>query len=83
MQVTDGSDTYAVRGGHPLLTRLSASGCTVTALIAAFLAVPQSREPEGKMLAATFALAVFGYASLIAGVPQSVPMAFDGNIASS
>jgi hydroxyethylthiazole kinase len=55
--VTDGRRVLGVSNGVPLLTAVTAAGCSVTALIAAFLAV----APEGRQLEATAAaLAVFG-----------------------
>lgn len=57
-QVTDGKRVVGVSNGVPLLTSITAAGCSVTALIAAFLAV----APEGATLEATAAaLAVFGW----------------------
>jgi len=35
--VTDGARTVAIANGHPLLTRITGSGCTATALVGAFL----------------------------------------------
>ena len=37
--VTDGSDVVEVRGGSPLLTRITGTGCALGALVAAFVAV--------------------------------------------
>lgn len=39
VQVTDGHAVVAVRNGHSLLTLITAAGCSLTALIAAFIAV--------------------------------------------
>lgn len=46
-----------VSNGTPILTAITAAGCSVTALIAAFLAVA---PPGGALEAAAAALAVFG-----------------------
>ena len=55
--VTDGARVLGVRNGTPVLTAITAAGCSVTALIAAFLAA----APEAARLEATAAaLAVFG-----------------------
>lgn len=56
-QVTDGTRVAAVSNGHPLLTSITAAGCSVTALIAAFVAC----GPQDPLLAAAHALAVFGW----------------------
>lgn len=57
--VTDGHRVLGVANGVPLLTRVTATGCSLTALIAAFLAA----TPGGSPLEATAAaLAVFGLA---------------------
>ena len=56
--MTDGSRVVGVGNGVPLLTLITAAGCSVTALIAAFLAA----APEGRQLEATAAaLSVFGW----------------------
>jgi hydroxyethylthiazole kinase len=55
--VTDGRTTLAVSHGHPLMTRVTALGCALTATVGAFVAV------EKDVLAATAAaLALFGHA---------------------
>eukprot|EP00877_Chromochloris_zofingiensis_P014836 jgi/Chrzof1/9606/Cz04g09140.t1 len=56
--VTDGNRIIAVDNGTPMLTRITATGCAVTAMVAAYVAVAQS-EP---LLATAHALAVFGLA---------------------
>ena len=37
--VTDGDEVYKIDNGHPMMTRVTGTGCTATALIGAFLAV--------------------------------------------
>ncbi|MEM7042374.1 MAG: hydroxyethylthiazole kinase, partial [Pseudomonadota bacterium] len=56
--ITDGERTLSVENGHPLMTRVTALGCTSSAVVAAFLAV----EPE-PLVAAALGLAVFGLAA--------------------
>ena len=56
--ITDGEHTKSVQNGDPLMTRVTALGCTSSAMVAAFLAV----EPD-PLAAATGALAVFGLAA--------------------
>lgn len=55
--VTDGTTTLLVRNGHPLLQKVTATGCSVTALIAAFVAVA---GPDRALEATAHALAYFG-----------------------
>lgn len=40
--ISDGTLTYVVHGGNESMTRVTGSGCTLTGLVAAFLAVDQS-----------------------------------------
>ncbi|PNH00273.1 Hydroxyethylthiazole kinase, partial [Tetrabaena socialis] len=56
--VTDGVRVVAVRNGDALLTLVTAAGCALTALIAAFV----SAAPADPLLATAHALAVFGLA---------------------
>ncbi len=69
--VTDGSRTLQVSNGHPLMARITGTGCTATALIGAFHAV------EGDPVhAAAGALAFFGLAGEIAGEKADAPGTF-------
>lgn len=54
--ITDGKRVLGVRNGVALMQRIAATGCAVTALIAAFVSVNKSRPLES----AAFALALFG-----------------------
>jgi hydroxyethylthiazole kinase len=73
--VSDGERFVAIENGHPLMTRVTAMGCAVTALIAAFAAI----EREG-FTAAASALLVAGVAAEVAAEraagPGSFPPAF-------
>ncbi|HDI59143.1 MAG TPA: hydroxyethylthiazole kinase [Desulfobacteraceae bacterium] len=69
--VTDGAREVRVANGHPLMGRITGSGCTATALIAAFLAV----DPDPLSAAAT-ALAFFGLAGEQAGAAAAAPGSF-------
>ena len=53
--VTDGNRLIALANGHPLMTKVTALGCALTGLIAAFLAVA-----DDPLLAAASAVAYFG-----------------------
>ncbi|CAM8902828.1 unnamed protein product [Rhodiola kirilowii] len=57
--VTDGTRVLGAKNGVPMLQRITATGCSVTALIAAFVAV----DPQNTLEATASALAVFGVAS--------------------
>ncbi len=69
--VTDGTRTYRVSNGHPLMGRITGAGCTATALIGAFHAV--DRDP---VEAAVTALAFFGIAGEIAASQSLGPGTF-------
>lgn len=59
--VTDGNTTYVIRNGHPLLTKVTGTGCLVTSVIGAFAAVEKDF-----VWAATSALVSYGVAAQIA-----------------
>ena len=69
--VTDGSRTLRVANGHPLMGRVTGTGCAATAIIGAFLAV----EPD-PVAAAASALAYFGLAGETAGREAAAPGSF-------
>lgn len=55
--MTDGAQTVAVHNGVEQLTLITAAGCALTALIAAFAA---AAGPKQALMATAHALAVFG-----------------------
>jgi len=57
--VTNGSRVASVRNGVPMLCAITATGCSVTALIAAFVAA----NPERPLAATAAALSMFGVAA--------------------
>ncbi len=59
--VTDGLTTYVVHNGHPILTKVTGTGCLLSAVVGAFAAV----ENNG-LKAATSALVFYGVAAEIA-----------------
>ncbi len=69
--VTDGTRTVRVHNGHPLMSRVTGTGCAATATIGAFLAVDP--DPVG---AAASALAFFGLAGEIAAERAAAPGSF-------
>ncbi len=69
--ITDGGQVVRVSNGHPLMARITGTGCTATAIIAAFLAVD-----EDAVRATATALAFFGLAGEVAGRKASAPGSF-------
>jgi len=69
--VSDGTRLLEVHNGHHLLTTITGSGCMLTSVIGAFRAV----EPDG-LLAATAALACYGYAGELAAARSNGPGSF-------
>lgn len=70
-QVTDGSRGLRVRNGHPAMGRITGSGCTATAVVAAFCAV-NARALE----ATAHALAFYGVAGERAARESTLPGTF-------
>jgi hydroxyethylthiazole kinase len=58
--VTDGARTLAVSNGHPLMARVTALGCTATAVVAACLAVAPAATGGDALVATAHALALMG-----------------------
>ena len=73
--VADSSRAAEVRNGHPLLGRITGSGCMATATVGAFLAV----EPD-PFLAATEAMIAFGIAGEVAAERSTGPGTFRANL---
>ena len=69
--VTDGRRTLIVEGGHPLMPRVTGTGCAATALIGAFHAVDKN-----PVSAAATALAFFAVAGETAGAQAQGPGSF-------
>ncbi len=69
--VTDGDRTLRVSNGHPLMGRVTGTGCAATAIIAAFLAV--DNDP---VTASSTALAYFGLAGEKAAEKADSPGSF-------
>ena len=69
--VTNGVETIRIANGHPLMTRVTGTGCTATATIGAFSAV----DPDPLSAAAT-ALAYFGVAGEVAAESANAPGSF-------
>jgi hydroxyethylthiazole kinase len=69
--ITDGRRVVQVANGHPLMTHVTGTGCTATAVVGAFLAVDS--DPFS---AAATALAFFGLAGEVAGASAAAPGSF-------
>jgi hydroxyethylthiazole kinase len=69
--VTDGARAARVANGHPLMGRVTGTGCAATVTIAAFLAV----DPDPVRATAT-ALAYFGLAGEVAAQMAAAPGSF-------
>jgi hydroxyethylthiazole kinase len=70
-RVTDGRRLLAVENGHPLMARITGSGCMATAVTGAFLAVN-----ENALEAAAGALALFGLSGQRAAAHVNTPGRF-------
>lgn len=57
--ITDGTKSYVIRGGHPIMTRVTGTGCLLTSVMGAFAAV----EPD-LLTAGAAALALYGDAAI-------------------
>ena len=73
--VTDGEEVFSVPGGNPLITRVTAVGCALGAVIAAFLAAAPSPLRAAVAGSALFKLAA-GRAGRTARGPGSLATAF-------
>jgi hydroxyethylthiazole kinase len=69
--VTDGTRTLAIANGHPMMTRVTALGCSATALAGAFLA-----SHDDAVFATAAALAVMGVAGEVAARAAAGPGSF-------
>ena len=69
--ITDGRRSYSVSNGHELMSCVTGTGCTATALIGAFMTVDND-----EVKAATAALAYFGLAGEKAATNTQAPGSF-------
>lgn len=60
--ITDGVNSCSLEGGHPLMARITGSGCMLDGILAAHLAVKQ----ETPFWSSVYALASFGYCGELA-----------------
>ena len=66
--VTDGNVTYAIEGGHEMMTKVTATGCALTCLIGAAIAVG-----ENKALSTASIIGIYGLAGEMASKVSSGP----------
>lgn len=59
--ISDGMTTFVVHNGHPILTKVTGTGCLLSTVVGAFAAVEENR-----LVAATSALVFYGVAAEIA-----------------
>lgn len=64
--VTDGCSVITVSNGHPVLTKITAAGCALTAVLAAFVSLGDSTDVPHVMKSCACALSVFGIAAELA-----------------
>jgi hydroxyethylthiazole kinase len=69
--ITDGERRVRLANGHPLMSRVTGTGCVCSALVGAFAAV----QPD-PLLASIGALAVYGIAGELAAVGDPGPGSF-------
>ncbi len=70
--ITDGRTTYVASNGHPILTKVTGSGCLLGSVIAAFLSVAEQQQIES----VTEAVAFYGIAAEIAAGKSQGPGSF-------
>lgn len=70
--VTDGKQHYTIEGGHPLMPKVSATGCALTCVIGAFVAL----TPEDPLQGTIDACSTFAVAGEIAGRKAEGPGSF-------
>ncbi|MDS9471952.1 hydroxyethylthiazole kinase [Sporosarcina pasteurii] len=52
--VTDGYQTFYIEGGHPLMTKVTGTGCLLSSVVGAFLAAAEENSVEAAATALTF-----------------------------
>lgn len=73
--ITDGERTLRVTNGHPMMTKVTGTGCTATAIMGAFLAV----EPD-PLVASASGLAYIGLAGEMAAADSRGPGSLQVNL---
>lgn len=70
--ITNGTDHYRLKGGHPLMPRVTTLGCGLSALVAGFVAANRTQPLEASLAA----LACFSIAGSRAGQQAQGPGSF-------
>jgi hydroxyethylthiazole kinase len=71
--VTDGHWVFTIQNGHPLMGRVTGTGCACTTAVACFLAVA---SPQERCVATASALGIFGCAGQLAAKASEGPGSF-------
>ncbi|MEO3946423.1 hydroxyethylthiazole kinase [Gorillibacterium sp. CAU 1737] len=81
--VSDGDRIVVAVNGHPILTRVTGTGCLISAVVGAFLAVGQDDPVEAALEAVTYygVAAEQAYASLAEDAPGSFQIEFLNQLA--
>lgn len=64
--VTDGSRVMTVSNGDPIFQKITAAGCSLTAVMAEFVSVGDTTDINQVMDSCAFALSIFGIAAELA-----------------
>ena len=64
--VTDGSRVITVSNGDPILKKITAAGCALTAIVAAFVSLGDLTDVTQVMKSCAYALSIFGIAAELA-----------------
>lgn len=64
--VTDGSRVITVSNGNPILKKITAAGCALTAVMAAFVSLGDLTDVTQVMKNCAYALSIFGIAAELA-----------------
>ena len=64
--VTDGCNVITVSNGDPILTKITAAGCALTAVMAAFVSLGDPTDTAHVMKSCACALSIFGIAAELA-----------------
>lgn len=72
--ITDGKQVFRVKNGHPIMTRITGTGCGLSAVVAAFCAV---EEEKNIAVATAAAFGFYGLCGELAAEASSGPGSFE------